>query len=74
MRYICKNNWIYSEELLDILSKKFGIYMAKSIDNFMGCIWLKLWDKYCKTMGYTGPLDILKKLRDVLGKIMGYTG
>ena len=38
MGYICKNNGIYSEKLLDILSKKFGIYWAKTIDNFMGCI------------------------------------
>ena len=71
MRYICKNNWIYSEELLDILSKKFGIYMAKSIDNFMGCIWLKLWDKFCKTMGYTGPLDKLKKTKGCLRQNYG---
>ena len=61
MGNICKNNGIYSEKLLDILSKTFGIYWAKSIDNFMGCIRQKLWVIFCKTMGYIAPLDILGK-------------
>ena len=59
MGYLCKNNGIFSERLLDILNKNFGIYWAKTIDNFMECIWQKLWDIFCKTMVYTGPLETL---------------
>ena len=53
MGYICKNNGIYSEKPLDILSKKFGIYWVKTIDNFMGCI-----RKICRIY-FAKPWDIL---------------
>ena len=33
---------------MDILSKTFGIYWAKGIDNFMGCIRPKVWTIFAK--------------------------
>ena len=54
MGYICKNNGIYLQKLCIIFGKtigyigqQFGIYWAKTIDNFMGCIRQKLWDIFC---------------------------
>ena len=43
--------------LWDIFGNNYGIYWAK----IMGYIGLQLWDIFGKTMGYTGPLDILSK-------------
>ena len=34
----------------------------------------KLLDIFGKTMGYTGPLDILRKTKGYISKIMGYIG
>ena len=44
MGYICKNYGKYSERLGDILGKNYGIYLAKSIDYFIGYIQQKEWD------------------------------